>query len=119
MGFNIGDDVVVILVGHKGLRKIVRRHKVEKVYKNGNVIINGTERFRQNGTDVSGRHSFTLHHWSQALQDESDETKRIHDVMFKRTWFLRKLETERDVKLIDKIMKLIPEEVFNLLEARK
>ena len=120
MEFKVGDDVVVVLKSFiNGTRRIVRRHKVEKVYKTGHVIINGTERYRQNGSDVSGSAFFTLHHWSQELQDESDETYRIRNVMFKCSQFVKKLDTENDFEVIDKVMKLIPEEVFNLLEVRK
>ena len=119
MEFKVGDDVVVVLRDFAGKRSIVRRHKVGKVYKTGHVIINGTERYRQNGSDVSGNYNFTLHHWSQELQDESDETYRLRNVMFKRLQFVKKLETERDFEVVDKVMKLIPEEVFNLLAVRK
>ena len=119
MEFKVGDDVVVVLRSHDRLRRIIRRHKVEKVYKTGHVIVNGTERYRKDGSDMSGGSSFKLHHWSQELQDESDETYRIRNVMFKRAQFIKKLDVENDFAVIDKVMKLIPEEVFNLLEVRK
>ncbi len=119
MEFKVGDDVVVVLRSHDRLRRIIRRHKVEKVYKTGHVIVNGTERYRKDGSDVSGSHSFTLHHWSQELQDESDETYRLRDVKIKYDQFIGKLVATQGFAVIDKVMKLIPEEVFNLLEVRK
>jgi len=119
MEFKVGDDVIVVLRGHDMTRRIVRRHKVEKVYKTGHVIVNGGERYRKDGSNVSGSASFKLHHWSQELQDESDETYRIMNVKFKLSKFITKLNAEKDIDVIDKVMKLIPEEVFNLLKVRE
>ncbi len=119
MEFKVGDDVVVVRRDHWKRRSIVRRHNVEKVYKTGHVIVNQSERFRQDGSEVNGRGSFTLHHWTQALQDESDETARIRGVLVKRAQFVRKLDHERDDALVDKVMQLIPDEVFKLLEMKE
>lgn len=119
MEFKVGDDVVVVLTNHWKRRSIVRRHKVEKVYKIGHVVVNGMERYRQDGSDMARSSSFKLHHWTQALQDESDETARIRSVLFKRAQFVRKLDNERDDALVDKVMQLIPDEVFKLLEMKE
>jgi hypothetical protein len=119
MSFEVGDDVVVILTDHYRIRRIVRRHLVEKVHKTGHVIVNGGEKYRQDGSCVLDRAArFKLHRWTPELQAESDETNRRTDVERKFYRFVDAARRGRDFEVIDKVMKLIPQDVFDVLEVK-